>query len=140
MDKSETIAEHKDTSDEAVDKVNKTDTVQAKEETEPALTNVIAPAIEVTPKSELSEEELKLLNQLMLDLRWMIIEGYVTEYGQGHLFAPPPIPEPKLKDSKSKDATKAETETETEKTNDKEPEKTLQPEEVSSEDVDETIM
>ena len=53
---------------------------------------------EATPKAELSEEEQKKLNQLMLDLRWLITEGYVTEYGDGKLFAPPAMPEPKKKE------------------------------------------
>jgi hypothetical protein len=34
----------------------------------------------------------------MLDLRWLITEGYVTEYGDGKLYAPPPMPEPKKVD------------------------------------------
>lgn len=49
---------------------------------------------EATPKSTLSEKEQAKLNQLMLDLRWLITEGYVTEYGDGRLFAPAPLPEP----------------------------------------------
>ena len=53
---------------------------------------------EATPMAELSEDEQKKLNQLMLDLRWLITEGYVTEYGDGKLFAPPPMPEPKKKE------------------------------------------
>jgi hypothetical protein len=54
------------------------------------------------PKSALSDEDQKKLNQLMLDLRWLIIEGYVTEYGNGCLFAPAPLPGPskKIKDPK----------------------------------------
>lgn len=57
------------------------------------------------PKSDLSEAEQKKLNQLMLDLRWLITEGYVTEYGDGRLFAPAPLPEPSKKpiESGSKD-------------------------------------
>ena len=54
-----------------------------------------AASTEATPKAELSAEDQKRLNQLMLDLRWLIVEGYVTEYGDGRLFAAPPMPEPK---------------------------------------------
>jgi len=61
---------------------------------------VVEAAVEVTPKDELSEEERKRLNQLMIDLRWLIMEGYVTEYGDGRLFAPPPMPEPKKEEVK----------------------------------------
>jgi len=52
---------------------------------------------QATPKATLSEEEQAKLNQLMLDLRWLITEGYVTEYGDGRLFAPAPLPEPSRK-------------------------------------------
>lgn len=55
---------------------------------------------EATPKSTLSKEEQAKLNQLMLDLRWLITEGYVTEYGDGRLFAPAPLPEPSKKNKK----------------------------------------
>ncbi len=54
---------------------------------------------EATPKVELTADQQKVLNQLMLDLRWLITEGYVTEYGDGRLFAPPPMPEPKKKEA-----------------------------------------
>ncbi len=50
---------------------------------------------DATPVIELSEDEQKTLNQLMIDLRWLIVEGYVTEYGDGKLFAPPPMPDAK---------------------------------------------
>lgn len=49
------------------------------------------------PKSELTKEEQAKLRQLMLDLRWLITEGYVTEYGDGKLFTPPPLPPAKKK-------------------------------------------
>jgi hypothetical protein len=55
---------------------------------------------EAKPKVELTEAESKQLRQLMGDLRWLITEGYVTEYGDGCLFAPPPIPEAKPKPPK----------------------------------------
>ena len=56
---------------------------------------------EAQPKVELSEEDQKKLRQLMLDLRWLITEGYVTEYGDGRLFAPPPMPDAKPKEPKA---------------------------------------
>ena len=56
-----------------------------------------AASTEATPKVELSADEQTRLNQLMLDLRWLIVEGYVTEYGDGRLFAAPPMPEAKAK-------------------------------------------
>ena len=54
-----------------------------------------ATSTDAQPKSDLSAEEQAALRQLMLDLRWLITEGYVTEYGDGRLFAPPPLPESK---------------------------------------------
>jgi hypothetical protein len=65
---------------------------------------------EAMPKVELSEDEQKRLNQLMLDLRWLIVEGYVTEYGDGRLFAAPPMPEAKPKAVKKPAPKKAATE------------------------------
>lgn len=59
-----------------------------------------AASTEATPVVELSEDEQKRLNQLMLDLRWLIVEGYVTEYGDGRLFAAPPLPPAKPKAAK----------------------------------------
>jgi hypothetical protein len=71
-----------------------------------AITETPAPATdavastEAVPKVELNPDEQKKLNQLMLDLRWLIVEGYVTEYGDGRLFAAPPMPEAKAKEAK----------------------------------------
>lgn len=38
---------------------------------------------------EKTKEQQALIRQLMLDLRWLVSEGYVTEYGNGALFIPP---------------------------------------------------
>ena len=81
-----------------------------------AVVEVPAPApdasasTEAMSKVELSEDEQKRLNQLMLDLRWLIVEGYVTEYGDGRLFAAPPMPEAKPKAVKKPAPKKAATE------------------------------
>ena len=72
------------------------------ESAEAPTTDTAAPEVETstqaTPKEKLSEADQAKLNQLMLDLRWLITEGYVTEYGDGRLFAPAPLPEPSKKD------------------------------------------
>lgn len=73
-------------------------------ETTPEVATVDADAAastEATPKVELTKEEQTKLNQLMVDLRWLITEGYVTEYGDGRLYAAPPMPEPKKKEVKA---------------------------------------
>lgn len=80
----------------------KTEATEAPSEETPESTPAIDPttveaSTEAKPKAPLSEAEQKQLNQLMLDLRWLITEGYVTEYGDGRLFAPPPLPEPSKK-------------------------------------------
>ena len=46
-------------------------------------------------KSKILSLDQARLKQTMLDLRWLIMEGYVTEYGNGKIFARPPMPEPK---------------------------------------------
>ena len=84
----------------------------------PAVPTVEAPApapdatasTEAMAKVELSEDEQKRLNQLMRDLRWLIVEGYVTEYGDGRLFAAPPMPEAKPKVAKQPAPKKAQAE------------------------------
>ncbi len=83
-------------------------TAEATAETEaatPAVAPDAAASTEATPIAELSAEEQARLSQLMLDLRWLITEGYVTEYGDGRLFAAPPMPEPKKKEAQPKAAT-----------------------------------
>lgn len=49
---------------------------------------------------ELDPASQQKLNQLMRDLRWLITEGYVSEYGDGRLFIPLAQPAPKPKSSK----------------------------------------
>ena len=71
------------------------------EEATPNITKDATASTEAQPKVELSEEDQKKLRQLMLDLRWLITEGYVTEYGDGRLFAPPPMPDAKPKEPKA---------------------------------------
>jgi hypothetical protein len=73
---------------------------EAEEET-PTIAKDATASTEAQPKVELSEEDQKKLRQLMLDLRWVITEGYVTEYGDGRLFAPPPMPDAKPKEPKA---------------------------------------
>ena len=77
-----------------------TEKVAEAEEVTPTITKDATASTEAQPKVELSEEDQKKLRQLMLDLRWLITEGYVTEYGDGRLFAPPPMPDAKPKEPK----------------------------------------
>ncbi|MEN9661616.1 MAG: hypothetical protein RL324_565 [Verrucomicrobiota bacterium] len=59
-----------------------------------------APA-EGTPAAavpELSPADREKLNRLQGDLRWLVHEGYVTEFITGSLFAPPPMVEARKKE------------------------------------------
>jgi len=87
-----------------------TETAAVVEVPAPAPAPDASASTEAMPKVELSEDEQKRLNQLMLDLRWLIVEGYVTEYGDGRLFAAPPMPEAKPKAVKKLAPKKAATE------------------------------
>jgi hypothetical protein len=60
----------------------------------------VVASTDAQPKSELSAADQAKLRQLMLDLRWLITEGYVTEYGDGRLYTPPPMPPVKKAESK----------------------------------------
>lgn len=56
----------------------------------------------------LTEEQEAAFRQLKVDLRWLVTEGYVTEYGDGRLYAPTVMPPPK---PKNKQAAESEDET-----------------------------
>ncbi|MGB0416069.1 MAG: hypothetical protein ACPGKS_04420 [Coraliomargarita sp.] len=73
--------------------------VEAPEAAGDASESAAVSAVEVTPKDVLSPEDHARLESMMIDLRWLITEGYVTEYGDGRLFAAPPMPEPKKKEA-----------------------------------------
>lgn len=61
---------------------------------EPASAEPPAPQPTPSPAPDVSEHlEDPQLRQLMFDLRWLVTEGYVTEFGDGRLFAPPPAEE-----------------------------------------------
>lgn len=74
---------------------------QTDDSTETASATVVETTPVKTPKSstDLNEEDSKKLNQLLFDLRWLVSEGYVTEYGDGRLFASPQMPDAKPKDT-----------------------------------------
>ncbi|MGE9295256.1 MAG: hypothetical protein ACQKBV_03095 [Puniceicoccales bacterium] len=61
-----------------------------------------APAPNLKPVPEQLEDPG--VRQMMFDLRWLVTEGYVTEFGDGRLFAPPPMEEAPKKDA-AKEAT-----------------------------------
>lgn len=51
-----------------------------------------APEPDAKPEAKVSDSlDDPSLRQMMRDLRWLITEGYVTEYGDGRLFAPSPM-------------------------------------------------
>ena len=52
------------------------------------------------------EEDVKL-KRLWMDLRWLVMEGYVTEYSDGTLFAPPPMTPQQQKSEEASEETSA---------------------------------
>ena len=53
-----------------------------------------APAPVETP---LTPEQQERLRRLTIDLRWLVLEGYVTEFADGRLFSPPAMAEARAK-------------------------------------------
>ncbi len=58
---------------------------------EAAVADSSAAPIEAAPSATLSPEDDAKLKRLWMDLRWLVTEGYVTEYSDGKLFAAPPM-------------------------------------------------
>ena len=74
------------------------DAAPAPESTGGAASATPAPAAPApAPEHPLAPEQQEKLKRLSIDLRWLVTEGYVTEFGDGRLFAPPPMAEPKAK-------------------------------------------
>ncbi|HSY52963.1 MAG TPA: hypothetical protein VK785_00875 [Opitutaceae bacterium] len=80
------------------------------------------------PAPALTPEQREKLARLQGDLRWLVTEGYVTEFIDGRLFAPPAIAEAKKKEAEASEndpenfpdaPASAETETSTHKSNGK---------------------
>jgi hypothetical protein len=58
-----------------------------------------APATEpVKAEPELTVEQREKIARMQGDLRWLVTEGYVTEFIDGRLFAPPPMVEARKKE------------------------------------------
>ncbi|MFM1850977.1 MAG: hypothetical protein RIS54_661 [Verrucomicrobiota bacterium] len=51
------------------------------------------------PAPEIPVEVREKLGRMQGDLRWLVMEGYVTEFIDGRLFAAPPMPESRKRDS-----------------------------------------
>jgi len=52
-------------------------------------------------------EQTQQFRELVINLRWLVAEGYVIEYGDGKLFAPPALPAPKPKTAAAEGETAA---------------------------------
>ena len=61
-----------------------------------------APAAEA-PKPDLTLDERAKISRLQGDLMWLVREGYVTEFIDGRLFAPPPMVEARKKEIESEE-------------------------------------
>jgi hypothetical protein len=61
------------------------------------------PAEPVKPEPQLTIEQRAKLSRMQGDLRWLVTEGYVTEFIDGRLFAPPPMVEARKKEVESEE-------------------------------------
>ena len=87
--------------------------LQQPQEVKPAekSTATDAASTENTPSTEahtiehpsVTPEDQARVKDVLLNLRWLVSEGYVTEYGDNTLFAPSPIPEAKAKELHAED-------------------------------------
>ncbi|MGB0372947.1 MAG: hypothetical protein ACPGN3_16570 [Opitutales bacterium] len=66
-------------------------------EAAPAEGETAEPAATPAPAPSYSPEQQEKIRSLKQNLRWLITEGYVTEYSDGKLFAPAPMVAPKPK-------------------------------------------
>jgi hypothetical protein len=66
-------------------------------------TPVAPPAEPAKPEPVLSIEDRARLSRLQGDLMWLVREGYVTEFIDGRLFAPPPMVEARKKEIESEE-------------------------------------
>ncbi len=62
-----------------------------------------APAPAKTSEPELTVEQRASIARMQGDLRWLVTEGYVTEFIDGRLFAPPPVAEARKKESETEE-------------------------------------
>ena len=62
-----------------------------------------APAAPPAPVNDLTPEQREKISRLQGDLMWLVHEGYVTEFIDGRLFAPPPMVEARKKEVESED-------------------------------------
>jgi len=58
---------------------------------------------EAPPAPALTPEEHDRLRRMTMDLRWLVTEGYVTEFADGRLFASPPMVEAHPRSSEASD-------------------------------------
>jgi len=56
-----------------------------------------APTPAAPAEPSLPPEQQEKLRRMTMDLRWLVQEGYVTEFGDGRLFTPPPMAEQRAK-------------------------------------------
>ena len=62
-----------------------------------------APESEPVPSNVLSVEQREKIARMQGDLLWLVREGYVTEFIDGSLYAPPPMVEARKKEVESED-------------------------------------
>ena len=81
---------------------------QAPKAAEPLPASDVPQPVETAATSQKTEPVLSIdqrakLSRLQGDLRWLVTEGYVTEFIDGRLFAPPPVVEARKKEVESEE-------------------------------------
>jgi hypothetical protein len=69
----------------------------------PPAADSAAPAPAAAAEPVLTIEERTKLSRMQGDLRWLVTEGYVTEFIDGRVFAAPPIAESRKKDAEAEE-------------------------------------
>ncbi len=75
----------------------------AEGEVAPAPAPEVAPAPAAAPTVELTPEQREKIVRMQGDLIWLVREGYVTEFIDSRLFAPPPMVEARKKEVEAED-------------------------------------
>ena len=75
----------------------------AAEATAPSPAQAAPAEAAAAPEPGLSNEQKVVLNRLVLDLRWLVAEGYVAEYSDGRLFAHPVLAQGQTEPTEEKD-------------------------------------
>ncbi|MDF9834134.1 hypothetical protein M2103_002371 [Ereboglobus sp. PH5-5] len=92
-----------ETSAPAIEAAPETEAAPESAQTTPPIVPPASGSVAPFPTEPLSAEEQARLHRLTGDLRWLVSEGYVTEYIDGSLFTYPPMSEARKKEVENED-------------------------------------